>query len=209
MGKAAYPTAADLESYLLGAGIMTDTLDCAVAAIAGRRDVEHACGRGFLAGEPTVRAYDPPRRTVLEIDDLAALTAITYVPYGGIPEELVEGMDYWPEPVNAMGDGAPYELVRFRRGWPQPLMDADRRSVRIEGAWGYGTAVPEEVWLAMVHAGALRLLPEIQQMVTEGVTVITQGGATLHYDKEGLPALRTAWERSVRGAVSQYAKVRF
>src|SRR5262245_6207402 len=147
MAQPAYPTAADLQGYLTALG-MGDSLPMVpVACGAGIAAFEREAGRTMLAGSPQTRQFDPPAGgRLLDIaGDLAAAPAVTYSPYGGATENLAAGADYRTEPLNRI----PIEAIRFLRHWAAPLPFPQLGKIGVTGAWGYGTSIPDDAWLAM------------------------------------------------------------
>ncbi|MBM3458883.1 MAG: hypothetical protein FJX77_10180, partial [Armatimonadetes bacterium] len=86
MGKSAYPTATELNSFLTEAGFVLGSLDTATAVEAAVDEFHRRTGRIMLAPVgAAVRYYDPPAGTTRFLDleaDLAVLTSIVYAPTG-------------------------------------------------------------------------------------------------------------------------------
>lgn len=186
MGKAAYPTAADLEAYLEGAGYTVTGLDLATAAEAGRLAFERSTGRKMLADAlASTRGFNPPLNdaSYVPIDELAvAPTAVAFQPLGGTSTPLTLDTDYQLEPPNASAIGHPYVGLRLGSPSLSPLRFTSHGAIRVTGRWGYGVTIPEDAWLAMVELGARTLMPQLQQtLVAGGVKRERQGTMEVEY----------------------------
>lgn len=168
MPQTAYPTDADILAILtqsgavLPAGFSTSGLAAAASA-----EWESATGwRPFLSsGVATVRVYDPPgpngagrlRPRACGGGDLLDLEAgaisVTSVTVGVTDSSpgtvLIEGQDYWAEPLNSSSEGLPFERIRFRL--PQFGLPA---SIAVSAVFGYGLDLPDDVWQAVAAMGA-------------------------------------------------------
>jgi hypothetical protein len=215
MGKTAYPTSTDLDSFLTAAGFSLGTLDTATAIAAAIDDFERRAGRIMLRGAADlVRAYDPPYGQpllVLEFD-LHALTDLQIVPVGGGATLLTQNTDYLLRSYNAGpafdAEAGPFSAVEFLTWrWSEPARSQDRRSVRVNGRWGYAAVIPEDAWLAMVMRGAALLAPSRGGTLSGGHVRTADSGVERLYGDDPLRGLRQAWERSFETAVRRYRRL--
>ena len=212
MGKAAYPTGADLAAVLAGGGITVSAALSALlddAAAAGRYAFEAATGRVMLAGVTDVEkefSTPSPNAGILDIPDLVELTGITYNPQGGSAETLVDATDYYLQPDNAPDEGKPWTQVRLRRSWYLPLWYGNLRSIRITGRWGYADEIPEDAWLAMVYLGLTSQASMIIRSTTGGVKSRKEADRAEEYGTSAADIVQ-AWESTAGSAVSRYRRV--
>jgi hypothetical protein len=208
MGKAAYPTSAQVIELLTSAGVPSGTLDVATATAAGWLEVERRCGRVFLATSGT-RYYSPPVGTgYLDFGaDLASLTSLTYQAEGGSAETWVNHSDFWLLPQNASSDAGPYTGVQFHRRWNGPPRPELHRAIRVLGSWGYAATVPEDIWDAMRFAAALKLLPTYALDLTDGKQYTSDGTNVASYGFDPIYGCRRSWERFLTATVERYRKI--
>jgi len=187
MGKAAYPTPAELETSLLAAGLsqeLIDLLDLTTAALAGRQTFEGLTGRRMLATTQT-REYDPCRVSPRGVLDLRAdLVTATSVTYG--TQAFTVGTDVRMAPLNAADDGRPYgwlefgawRFYRFSYGYPLPTL------ITVVGSWGYGATIPENAWMAMLYEAALSLFPQITMFIAGGMVGWSEADMSEQYGQD-------------------------
>jgi hypothetical protein len=194
MAKSTYPTAAELETSLLAAGLtqeLVDALDLTTAALAGRETFEGMTGRRMLATTQT-REYDPRRispRGVLDLrTDLVAATSVTYG-----TQAFTVGTDVRMAPLNAADDGRPYGWLEFGYwqfypyggyGFPLPTL------ITVVGSWGYGATIPENAWQAMMMEAALSLFPTISAFLTAGMVGWDEADMQEQYGQDPFGAYR-------------------
>lgn len=164
----AYPSTADVAALLTTAGLSSSGLDLTTALGGAIASLERECGRNFLAGAAAVYREDPPTiqdgyEAVLYLSwDAAAVSGIVYTPTGGTSTTFVEGTDYDLLPYNAAALGIPIDRIAFyNRRWTDPLSRYSRRSLYITAQRGYGTAIPLDVWQAMVMDAAVAVVPAL------------------------------------------------
>jgi hypothetical protein len=130
-------------------------LDKAIAAVKGH------CGRGFEASaEGVTRTFAGNGEPVLDIDDLLAVTSITYngsavtaTEYNLLSGDNKAPWVYLERATNATLQTSGGEVAVTKTGvW---VVGYD---VTIVGQWGYAATVPEEVVEACCELAALRLL---------------------------------------------------
>lgn len=197
MPQAAYPTAADLEAFLIAAGFSTDfvaALDTTTFAAAGASQFEREADRRMLAVTQT-REFDPysvsPNGFLDLRQDLAALTSVSWN-----TQSYVVGTDVRPFPLNAADDGRPYSGLTFglwRRFYPTsyPLLPP---LITVGGDWGYGTTIPDDAWIAMMAFAGLLLFPQIVQRATGGMEAWTEADMSERYGINPLQGLRMGWQ---------------
>jgi len=201
MPHAAYPTASDLEAFLIAAGFdatFVATLDLTTAAAAGQQAFEEATGRRFLATTQT-REFDPCRVTPAgKLNLKTEAVSFSSVTWG--TTTLTAGTDYRGLPLNAPDDGKPYNMLEFghyRRYYPLtfPLSTL----ITVVGSWGYGTTIPDAVWAAMLAAAGLWLWPQIMQAITGGLTAWTEADMSETYGQTAFLRLQNGWNGLVYG----------
>lgn len=213
----AYPTRADIQSRIDAFGLtltaaQSDELDALVETAV--RDFEQRVGRKMLAPATTEqRRYDPPVNTrgLLLIDDLArgATAVVTYQPEGAASESLVQGTDYFLEPVTDWA-GGPYTALRTTRRWSSPLQLALYGSVKITGRWGYATSIPADAWSAMVLsavASVIRFASGAVSSVAAGVKRKKIEDFEVEYATTGYDSMVSGLTRQVDDVVNRYKRV--
>jgi hypothetical protein len=212
----AYPTAADLEAYLVTLGLYPagaaelDALDLEGKAAAAVVEWETRTGyRPFLAnGSDTTRVYDPPPGRFLELGtgllSVSALyTAVTTASPGAVQ---TEGTDFWLERATAAYDGAPFEVITFA-GCPY----GERRSIAITGLWGYSATVPDDAWQAILARGAWLCAPQAAMVMGGGAEAVRVLSSEVRYPSAAtggpLAAQQKAWSAMFEAAVRRYRRV--
>lgn len=202
MGKAAYPTAAELAAYLVAAGFdstFVAALDTTTMAAAGAAQFEREAGRRMLAVTQT-REFDPAKvspRGFLDLrGDLAALTSVSW----GTTSYVV-GTDVRAFPLNAADDGLPYSGLNFgywRRFWGQSGFPLPQL-ISVAGDWGYGATIPEDAWIGMMAYAGLLLFPQILILRTQGMLDWTEADMHEVYGNNPLQGLRLGWQAVTLG----------
>lgn len=196
MGKAAYPTGAELAAYLVAAGFTSAfvaALDTTTFAAAGASEFEREAGRRMLAVTQT-REFDPCRvgtNGFLDLKaDLASLTSVAWN-----TTAYTVGTDVRAFPLNAADDGLPYSGLSFgywRRfsgyGYPFPPL------ISVAGDWGYGATIPEDAWAGMLAFAGMLLFPQIVQRRTGGMFEWTEADMREAYGNNPLQGLRAGWQ---------------
>lgn len=219
MGRDHYPTAGDLRSALIAAGLTVSAdLEGQLLAMApaGVTAFERQVNRKMLAGSASLRTFDPPTTSggVKFIPDLASVAedgvtpttvTVTYQPSGqgavtwAVPRDyLLEGSDYDPNPMR------PWTRLRATgNSWfGVPLAPTYRQSVSITGRWGYASLIPDDAWLAMLFIAAAQALGIGLFALRGGVSKWTQQGVTEEY----LPRI-VEWKSAVDAAVMAYRRL--
>ncbi len=214
MGLSAYPTGADLRTFLEAAGLtLSDALALQLdsAAAAGISEFERRTDRRpMLAGEAAERLFDPPLRSrELHLKPtLVSLTSVSYQPTGATPITLVPGTDLTSYPLNAAADGVPITRLRFStRRWLDPLWIGQRGSLAITGVWGYASLIPEDAWFAMLALGSLEVLPVLSQAFTGGIVRWTEKDRSEQYNADPVGTLAGGWQMRAERAVMTYRRV--
>jgi hypothetical protein len=227
MGRSSYPVAADLTSYLDVGGLTLDATQVGIAVLAGIEAFQRETGRHMLAGKTVANVVvaaqtrtfrlptDPFGYVDFRADLAAAPSAVAYQPYGGTEEAWTVSEHYVLLPENALLDGRPYTGMQSRgRGWGQAAWDYGA-SIEVTGSWGYGTAIPEDAWQAMLNLGVLHLL-DMHVISAQGLSNITSAGWSHEGHAEsggGSSGTQTAavsaasWRASVAATVARYRRV--
>lgn len=219
MGKAAYPTAAELSTVLTNAGITVGSLDTQSAVDAARVEFERRVGRRMLAGSSLTRYYAPPANDEGYLDlgrDLVTCTAVKIAYEGASEETLTLDTDYWLLPRNARADtpARPWTGIELaRRWWAAAPSDAAmraswHRAVRVTGTWGYDATIPEDAWLAMLHRAAALVAPQAGSALNDGRTQYTDAGVQTSWGTAPYLELRRTGDMWFEAAVKRYRRMR-
>jgi hypothetical protein len=159
-----YPTGIDLQTYLQRIGVSgdyhTEFLTDVMLSASARWESDTGW-HPFLA-EEQVRLYDGAGKHVLILD--CGLFEATSVKIGG--EAQTEGTDYWLQAKTSSGSAL---LVEFAYRVP-PI----KRTIEIDGKFGWSEDLPEDVRLALLAFGAAYIMAMPSQG-SAGATEITQG----------------------------------
>lgn len=219
MGRIQYPTAQGLKDLLGEAGvIIDDTAVLNAALLAGIQGFETTCSRHFLAGftienQPVpeeTRYFDPPAPHEASLwlgpwNDIVTVTSVVHQTQpDGTPVVLELNRDYFLEPVNNPSRGFGYN--RLRRGrwgswrwtstpgsWDGWHWSTGIHSLQITGLWGYGTAIPDDAWLAMGYAGVLWVEGQFRLKTTRGRIAYTAGRVTEQFGVESYSQIIQGW----------------
>lgn len=226
MSKVLYPNGSDLLAYALAGGLTLDETQAATAVLAGIRGFEEATGRHFLAGKSvenatvaaSTRYVDPAGNStgivMLPGDLAAAPSSIVYTPgVDGTPETWVAGTDYRLRPTSAPDWGKPYEYLETASAFGRPVAFGLGGSIAITGAWGYGTAIPEDAWLGMLLGGLLWLAEAEFLSVTDNFRT-TSSYSDVHGQSvsqgnsgSGLRGIIGGWQSRYDSAIALYRKL--
>jgi hypothetical protein len=202
----AYPTVAELKTFLLGAGLVTDAtippdsyLDYQGAIDTATGDWEQYCGwKPFLIDSSDVtRYYDPPNGKVLRFG--AGLSTLTSVTVNGTA--LTLNTDFFLKDENAVADGLPYTYLELLyRQWGLP------RSVVIIGKWGRVSTVPAAVKDAVLARSASGLLTQIGLRNSQGGLTESrlEGAITEKYGASNVLAFQNSWDTQFKDTVRAY-----
>lgn len=200
MPQASYPTALELEAWLEAAGFSEElvaSLDLEAAMAAGIRGIEERTGRTFLPTE-AVREFDLPTHPRGVLDLRADLISASEVSVLGTAQTA--GTGYRLLPTGAADRGRPYAQIQFARwfttSWPYTSAWG---AVSVDGEWGWPGGVPDDVWQAMLMAGALALFPQIARAQSGGLESWSEADVTERYGSDPLGFLRTNWRMTLYG----------
>lgn len=194
-----WPTSDDVLAAATAAGFTLASVDAAAQLDAAVAEWERLTGwQPFLGAtaddEPVLatRAFDPPEwGTVLPLR--TGLLSIESVTVGVSPESSgteLAATGYEGLPVL----GSPFTEIRFRSAW-----GGGPGSVRIEGWWGYCSAVPADAYDAVLNrAAALAVEAEIPGVSSGG---FAQG--SLRVDGGVL----TSWARRFHATAQTYTRI--
>lgn len=113
---------------------------------AASRQIDTHCERVFSFATAT-RLYAPRDSYVTEIDDMISLTSLkSSSAADGVFDITWAADDYQLEPLNGLSGGAysPYTSIRAVGDYLYTTVGHEA-TVRVEGVFGYGTAVPVDV----------------------------------------------------------------
>lgn len=172
MPKQSYPSASDVQALYQGAGLLSDATVAPYSSIpwsthvaAAAASFETRTGRQWLATAQTRRFDLPtgPRGLVPLGAELASVSSVTLA-----GKSLAEGKDYFLGPANADLDGKAFGWIELASLYPLALTTATRRCLVIEGLWGAGSAVPDDVFEAVVNYAAVLAAPEMSVTISGG-----------------------------------------
>lgn len=207
----AYPTVAELKTFLLSAGLITDPtippdsyLDYQGAIDTAVEDWERYCGwKPFLIDNADVtRYFDPPNGNILRFG--AGLLSLTSLTVNG--DALTENTDFFLKDENATVQGMPYTYLKFlyrQLGYPS---GAYSRSVVIVGKWGRVSTVPASVKDAVMVRAASGLLAQIGLRNSQGglSEVRLEGGITEKYSAANITQLGGLWDTQFEKTVRAF-----
>jgi hypothetical protein len=215
----AYPSSANLQSYLNALGLLTTTQVAALNLadrIAAATDAweEETGWKPFLKDSSDVaRVFTPPgpnRKpgltgrgggTLLDLDcGLLTVTSIV-TGYSASPTSPQAGTtavaedDYWLLPEGAPLRNRPYTQVEFAVSiW------GVARSVRIVGKWGYCSTIPDDVFQAILRQGALQTADELVALRTGGMVEWSEEASEKYGDNplgKYLDRWQSDWDKAV------------
>lgn len=235
VGYNAYPRISDLMDFLSDAPFReTPSVQrLSGSVLAGIQLIENKCSRHFLAGKkidntddlPATRIYDPPRlrtgpaySSILDFGlngDLARLDSVVFQVPGKDPETLIEGTDYRPMPQNDPARGKPYTYLETASRWRSPYPRSFWGSMSawgsffVTGLWGYATALPADVYQAMLSAASIHLFSStfVSAGVPVGIKSWTGLGGVQTVFSDLLTARAVAWQANVDQVISTYERL--
>ena len=188
--KQQLPTGADVEQAIEAFGLfdaetltnLYEFIDTELLANAALREFEELTGEipletdDALTSADQIRFYDPPGpnhapQTLgggYRLDIGGSLTSFVSLRSGitttdALGTLLTLNTDFFLLPYNAPGITRPWTAIEFITPvWGQ------RRSIKLVGRFGFGAAIPEDVWLAIVHRAVSLALPQMRERVTGG-----------------------------------------
>lgn len=225
-----YPTAEDLQAYILDSGLSPPDTDLQIAIHAGIEDLENRCSRHFLAGYTIqnvpqaayTRRYDPPSQwaegawaTFLDLGDegdLIRLDSVIWQPASSEATPLIDGEQYRVGPRNAVARGKPINWLEMSRFSVPQTFWSSWGAVQVTGLWGYGTQIPPDVWQAFLANAALGLFSS--RFRGAGVPLGLKGwtgpeGIRKEYDASMLTSRLKQWQDIVGQTAAQNGRLSF
>lgn len=155
-----YITSAALKSTLNFQNETYADADIAAAITAASQGLDSACNRRFWKdAEDVTRYYTPFSRHLIVIDDLANFTSLSIDMNGDNVFELAltENTHFVFEPLNAVADGWPREVIRILHRTGRRLPDPEwyPRSVELVGKFGWPAVPPNIVEATTILASKL------------------------------------------------------
>ena len=220
---AGYPTTTDLEDRLVEAGItppssgtMQSALNAAIEA--WERATEW---KPFLnAASTTSTRWFSPKGSILDIGGLvAAPTTVTiYQSYtdAGVAEGgtvLVVNRDYVLLPHKALVEGRPYRYIKIvvgtRSGEPYRGHGGLRpRSISVLGPFGYATAVPADVYEAILRLAMAEMLRIAALEISGGLSSWMEGNVQEVYTNDPFGKQIAAHEAFAARVAGRYKRLR-
>jgi hypothetical protein len=198
---ATYPTASDLERFLIATGIVSTTpqspftfLDLAQSVQAAKTSFEGRIGRVILAGASSSRIYDPPmypRPFLLLRAELAAFVSLTV---NGVAKTL--NTDFFMKPENADQVGRPWNAIEFTVPISGP-----RRSIVVTGQWGYGLTVSDQFWHAILCRAAYLCYPQLAAVYSKGLVSWKEDDTSENYGEVPFSYMQKQWDEVYEDAV--------
>lgn len=215
-----YPNAAELYQFLLGHGITPSQAMMSQlprAQNAANDHFEDLINRKLLAPTATAtRYFDPPvnMEKVLFLGegrdgDLASFTSLVYDPTDATAETLTQNTDFVLEPFNALANGGPYTMVRFKRRWWGPVPMVQRRSIQITGRWGYSTTIGADVFDALLAGGASNVWTHVMQSTTGGRLGYKEQDISEDFGRAGvlpMQQLKDGWDAQFKASAASLRK---
>lgn len=227
MAHSAYPTAAQIETFIRSLGIFSADDLTAFLVDVNLTELSDAAKAAWEAdtgwtpflrdASPVSRRFDAPgpnRRHItrgglnrlhleaglLEITAfVTGYSASLTTPAAG--EAVVSQDDYWLWPPNAAIEARPYTVIEFAAfQWGSP------QSIRITGYWGYAGTIPDDAWEAIKRQAASLAYSEITLQVTGGMAGWHEADVQEQYDLTPLEKHREAWEQQWMRAVNRYRR---
>lgn len=208
------PTTAELADVLTASGLAdlaTDVpadlqdayLDAAVARI------QKETRRQFVAGsEGEIRYYDGNGLGRLDIDEYVEITEVRFVL---LPQSSATTVTQF---VQVEQQGVPKSVLQIYRGRANytttyyPEFPEGRSNIEVTGTFGYGAAIPADVYIAIIKDAA-------SQMVNDN-SIATGGGLMLRswvnadrqesYDTSGVASEKAGWDSYVNKVIKRYKK---
>jgi len=205
-----YPTDQDVKDFLYGAGLVASpptgasaTWAYGKAATAGRRRVENAAGRVFVAAASYAKEFDAPvnRGRRLHVPAFTAITSITYL------GTAIQASEYLAGPLNAADASPlarPFEYIDFFREWWAPVPWAQRAQLVVTATWAYASDVPDDVFQATCMAAGLSLWPQLVALKTRGMTAWQEAGVSQSYGATPFQSIKDDWEAEIDRIIGQY-----
>ena len=213
---AAYPTEAELSTFISGAGVtVPSTFSSDVYSFTAINEWERLTNYNpFLGGSETTYKYDPPgpnretesrgggKRLFLD----RGFVSISEVKSGVTVDDptgtvLVVGVDYRLWPTNADTDLKPFTIIDFvhaRFGEPN--------SIRAKGKAGYAVLLNADQFQAVLEMGAAQAMAAIQAGISSDTIDWTEGDVKEKSSVELVMSLGKAWRKTSRATAATYRR---
>lgn len=165
----AYPTAYDVRARLDAAGV-TLRVDITTRATTALEEViaevERRTRRQFIADTiDNVRTFDGSGTATLDIDEIVSLTTVTIAGGWGTPAYDLSGaqmVQATGRPCSRLvvGTGSLPAYNTVGIGGLYRLFPAGRQNILVTGKWGYGEAIPADLWHGICGEAAVRMTRE-------------------------------------------------
>lgn len=96
------------------------------------------------------RYYDGYERAIAHIDEAVSISEVAISEDGETFTAWAES-DYWKLDADGLFDRTPYVILQVADGSEETDFGSGRRSLRVKARWGYSTAVPDDVALAVLR----------------------------------------------------------
>lgn len=210
--RSAYPTSAELQAFLEGCGItvvaslsaqFTNFLNSALA------ELENKINRTILAPASETKYFDPPmgRDQILFIPDMCSVTSVVYTPLSGTSTTFTANDDYFLQPYDALSRYRPYTQIQFDHKWYGPLLNGSRRSLAITGRYGYWTAIPDDIYQAVMYIAATNALMMAGASASAGVESKKIEDFEVRYGNQPYNSLVTSWKGTVSEVINDYRRI--
>lgn len=212
-------------NWISGGSAYKLSYDLIGAAASGVAAFEKAVGRTMLATSDTREFYAGDRELSYqggrypqlffdgELASLAVTNPVKWNPSGGSVVNLTENTDFRLLPHNRRGPAFGIEYLSGFGPWGFGSWGsgaADLSYLSVEGLWGYGAAIPEDAWRAMLGLGLQNVLDPVQQYalsgsVGVGVVEKRSDGLSLRYSEKGSSYASTL-QPSIANAINAYRR---
>lgn len=226
-----YPQASDIATFLrpwtkrLPADDVA-TLDFVSAAADAQRRWEQDTNYSPFLARPRTLRRDPPGpeqgpvgafvglatvgggRRLFVREGMTSVESVTIGvrdAYGTIPAApgtvLAPNIDYFLRPSAARDNDQPYKYIEFTLPqWGNP------NSIAIQGTIGYMDELTEDIWAAVLRAGALAVIPQLEFLLI-GLVKSWQSGVTREeYFQKPFDTFRAACESKYAGVLGTYQR---
>lgn len=211
----AYPTAAEVQSFLeacgitVSAGLLTQLDNFVEQAV---DTFEDEAGRVILAGSSETRYFDPPVEKgtqVLYIPDMVTVTTVSFTPMNGTATTLTVNDDYFLMPYDAAVRYEPFTMMKFAPRWSGPLTSGLFRSIAITGRYGYWTSIPNDVYMAVMNLAAANGLLMQGANASTGVVRKKIEDFEVEYGSNSYSGQVKAWTNLAEQTIKRYRRILF
>ena len=183
--KSAYPTTADLQTFLRDAGVEWKGNQDMLASFmeAGIEEVERRTSFKWIA-ESAAQTYSYTATigsdgTIYFPDAFYTVTSIAWQPVNGTSTAWTLSTDYT---LLRYGTNGPVIGIDTLRRGRLPASYYENDALRVTGRRGRGETMPTEGWLAMVELAAVRAYEQVREERMRVVNTIALGdGMSMHF----------------------------